>query len=115
MLLQSKERNKTEATSWIYERQKMNEKQIYKKAIKKWGEQSQIMVAIEEMSELIKVLCKYPRKVNGVSRDEVIAEIVDVEIMIEQLKVLFDVSDFEFYPEKMKKLARLDDMLKKNE
>ena len=35
--------------------------EYYKKFIEVWGYESQIVVAIEEMSELTKELCKYKR------------------------------------------------------
>lgn len=61
---------------------------IYKKAIMKYGRASRLNLAIEEMSELTKELCKRNR---GESRlDEIAEEMADVEIMLEQLKLLFD-------------------------
>lgn len=54
-----------------------------------YGKNSQILIAIEELSELTKELCKYKRNYNR--RNELIEEIADVEIMIEQLKCLFDI------------------------
>ena len=36
-------------------------REYYKKFIDEWSYESQIVVAIEEMSELTKALCKYKR------------------------------------------------------
>jgi len=58
-------------------------------ALSKWGGKFQIDMAVEEMAELIKALMKYMRKINGSSRYDVVEEIVDVEIMIDQLKLIF--------------------------
>lgn len=53
-----------------------------------YGHESQTMIAIEEMSELIKELCKEQR---GFDRSKnIIEEIADVSIMIEQLISLYD-------------------------
>jgi len=53
-----------------------------------YGHESQTMIAIEEMSELIKELCKKQR---GYDRHKNITEeIADVSIMIEQLISLYD-------------------------
>lgn len=41
------------------------EKQVFRSAISKYGEINQIIVAIEEMSELIKALCKLLRGKTG--------------------------------------------------
>lgn len=51
------------------------------------GEKMQAIVAMEEMSELTKEICKHFRgKKNIISIAE---EIADVEIMLEQLKMIF--------------------------
>ena len=69
--------------------------------LEKFGEDSQIDVAIEEMSELIKELVKYKRSKlhfrerQSVSRNHVVEEISDVMFMMEYLKVIFDVTDEE--------------------
>lgn len=54
-----------------------------------YGKDSQVLIAIEEMSELTKELCKYFRRYDR--KTEIIEEIADAEIMIEQLKCLFDI------------------------
>ena len=82
---------------------------IYKLALKKWGNNSQIMMAIEEMSELTKELSKsYRGKCNA---DQVREEMADVEIMLTQLKMIF--GDIRFI--KDKKLVRLAKTLKEFE
>lgn len=62
---------------------------LYKNAIKKWGKDSQINMAIEGLSELITVLVRSTRKNRVVTPSEIATEIADVEIMIGQMKVLF--------------------------
>lgn len=62
----------------------MNE--ILNKAIEVYGEDSQLNVAIEEMAELQKEICKRKR---GIGSDLNLAEeIADVEIMLSQLKII---------------------------
>lgn len=69
--------------------------------IDKYGEDSQIDVAIEEMSELIKELIKYKRsKIHArekaaASREHVVEELGDVFFMMEYLKTIFAISDAE--------------------
>lgn len=62
------------------------------KAVDTYGEDSQINMAVEEMSELIKALMKFRR--NDVDKKEIFQniaeEIADVEIMLEQLKLIFN-------------------------
>ena len=69
--------------------------------ISKFGEDSQIDVAIEEMSELIKELVKYKRskihsrEKQSASREHVIEEVGDVMFMFEYIKLIFNVSEDE--------------------
>ena len=63
---------------------------IYEEAIEKWGANAQMTMAIEECAELIKVLAKHGRKTNGSTYDQILEEMVDVEIMLGQLKMIFN-------------------------
>ena len=69
--------------------------------IDKFGEDSQIDVAVEEMSELIKELIKYKRskihsrEKQAASRENVVEEIGDVMFMFEYLKTIFNITDQE--------------------
>lgn len=83
------------------------EKQIlYSDLVKFNGEQHQCLVCIEELSELIKELVKYERG----NEDEkqyirIAEEIADVEIMLEQIKTIYDV-EADVYKWKEEKLKR---------
>lgn len=95
----------------------MNKEELYKKALREWGNDSQINLAVEECAELIKVLMKHGRDLNGSTLDEILEELADVEIMVEQMKLIFDykehsalkMSVFEFI--KKRKLERLEKRL----
>lgn len=66
---------------------------LLKKTIEKFGNDAQLDQAIEECSELILALCKYKRYSDNITEeiyDNVIEEIADVQIMIDQLKFMFD-------------------------
>ena len=66
-------------------------KEIYEKALRTWGTQAQIMMALEEMSELTKELCKHiSGRHNGA---EIIDEVADVTIMMEQLRLIFGINE----------------------
>ena len=70
---------------------------ILEGTINKWGNTMQITVAIEELAELQKALCKYLRALttDGDSKklDGTVAaikeEIADVSIMLNQLQLIF--------------------------
>ena len=85
----------------------IDEKQLYQKALNKWGIDSQILMAIEESSELILVLAKINRNYNGSSIKQIIEEMVDVSIMIEQLKIILNCNE-DFEKIKTEKLIRLE-------
>ena len=63
------------------------------------GEDFEIDIAVEEMSELIKELLKYKRskvlerEKQATSREHVVEEMGDVMFMFEYLKNIFNVSD----------------------
>jgi NTP pyrophosphatase (non-canonical NTP hydrolase) len=66
------------------------DKELYDKLIQTYG-QTQMIVAIEELSELQKEVCKAFR--NKYKNDDMLGEIADVYIMLEQLKLYFNISD----------------------
>lgn len=75
---------------------------LYEAAVVKFGERAQILMAVEEMSELTKSLLKYVRHedFNQGDYDDIIASVeeerADVSIMLNQLDVIFgDNSDME--------------------
>ena len=75
------------------------------KAIDKYGEEHQLIVAMEEMSELIKELSKNIRGEDNV--DKIIEELADCEIMFEQIKIIFKIRKEEILNEKERKIKRL--------
>ena len=66
----------------------MTRDEILKKALQHYGANSQRIVAIEEMSELTKELCKVARCEENASH--IAEEIADVRIMLDQLEIMFD-------------------------
>lgn len=59
--------------------------------IDKYGEDHRCKMAIEEMSELTKEICKHFRGNNNL--DHIAEEIADVEIMLDQLKMMFGLEE----------------------
>lgn len=92
----------------------IEENQLFNLVFMQNGEANQRRIAIEECSELIKALCKYDRYFadeeidKKILRLNIIEEMADVEIMIDQLKLMFDHNnDFEQAKEqKLKRLAK---------
>ena len=82
---------------------------LYQLVMDRWGADAQLTVVIEELSELIKEVCKMKRNIGNV--DHLAEEVADVEIMCEQLRYIFsidsDVDDWKKY-----KLERLANRLK---
>lgn len=105
----------------------MENKELYKEVLNKTGFAFQFDIAMEEMSELTKALFKIKRigtreffnpkgeltlevnhftsKENALAYHDVCSEIADVEIMIEQLKEIFNKESIQLTKER--KLERL--------
>ena len=88
------------------------EQDIFRSAIETYGEVMQITVAFEEMSELQKELCKYLR--GSGSQENIAEEIADVEIMMEQMKMLFN-CEAAVLQVREKKVKRLKERMEQKE
>lgn len=84
--------------------------ELYRAAIEAWGEDAQLDVAIEELSELIKEICKQKRGI-GVF-EHLVEEVADVEIMLEQIKLIFHIAEEDVAWWKSYKLSRLAENLR---
>ena len=80
---------------------------IYDAAEKQWGKEAQLVQAVEELSELIKAICKYLNR--GGEIKYIFEETADVEIMCAQIRHMFTDkgSDFDIDTYKNFKLDRL--------
>lgn len=76
------------------------------KAVKKYGAISQTIVAIEELSELQKELTKELRLIGNI--DHLAEEVADVEIMLDQLRIIYPALDGKVAEWREKKIERLD-------
>lgn len=65
-------------------------KDLYENLIMKYGD-AQVVVAIEELSELQKELCKSLR--GKENKNAILEEMADVYIMLEQMKIWFMLDD----------------------
>lgn len=83
----------------------MTENEILTGAIELFGKQAQEIVAMEELSELIQALSKNMRGADN--RSNISEEIADVEIMLEQLKIIFN-NESETRLYKKMKMQRLE-------
>lgn len=95
-------------------REAMEKKErVYSKAIVKYGMKTQLTVVIEEMAELQKEISKHIRGIG--EKANLIEEIADVEIMLEQLKMMYCINDFDVESIKDLKIDRLEKRLKGEE
>lgn len=94
----------------------INEEELYKRALKVWGKEPQMLQVIEEMSELIKEILKnVNRKKDNVA--EIIEETADVEIMLGQLKCCYNIQKqvADYKREKWKTITKRLDEWEKEE
>lgn len=82
---------------------------VYTNALIHFGEEIQMIVGLEELSECQKEICKFFRGLGD--REHLAEEIADATIMLEQMRYIFGVNDL--VCEKMdEKIWRLDDRLR---
>lgn len=86
----------------------MDERKILGRAISFYGSEIQRVVAIEELSELQKELCKSLR--GQTDRQHSAEEIADVQIMLEQMMILYELH-YDVAAWRWKKVDRLRDRL----
>jgi len=91
----------------------VNRRELYQKAIEKWGIELQLDMMIEECAELIHAIIHLKRELCPYTLDMLREEIADVKIMIEQMEEVFNRKKikkiFSF------KLERLKQMLEKEQ
>ena len=66
-------------------------KAVYMDAISTFGAENQEKMVVEEMSELTKEICKHWRGRDNL--DAIADEIADVTIMLEQLRLIYNLND----------------------
>lgn len=88
----------------------MHEVDILRAAIDAYGEEAQTKMVLEEMSELQKEICKRWRGADNIGN--IAEELADVEIMLDQLKMMLDI-EVEVGQYRHEKLLRLQDRLYK--
>ena len=76
---------------------------ITKQMVEKYGDK-QVVVAIEELSELTKELCKYLRGESNTQN--ILEELADCYIVLEEMKILFKITVDQLNAQFMTKLLR---------
>ena len=82
---------------------------ILEKAIKHYGAKNQMAQTIEELAELIVAINKCLRYKDDIeARNNLVEEVEDALIMIDQLKIIMDIKDYELECYRQYKLERLE-------
>ena len=84
------------------------ERAVFQKALKAWGGEAQVLCLLEEMAELQEALCKHKR--GRRTLEDIAEEIADVEIMLDQMKLLFHIEK-EAEAQRARKIARVEERL----
>lgn len=85
-------------------------REIFKRAVVKWGVDAQVCLLLEEMSELQKELLKLKRddyRYSAESIQPLIEETADVELMIDQIKYMFEFTAHDAREGKLQRLIQL--------
>lgn len=83
------------------------EEVTFQAAFERFGEPHQLLVAFEEMAELTKAISKAIRYSREGHKTAITEEIADVEIMLEQVKMIFDIDDEDVEMWRLDKIVRL--------
>lgn len=83
------------------------EEQTFLAAFERFGEPHQLLIAFEEMAELTKAISKAIRYSREGHKNHITEEIADVEIMLEQVKMIFDIEDEDVEMWRLDKIVRL--------
>lgn len=86
------------------------DRSLFSRAIAKFGVKNQVAMILEECSELILAISHYNR--DRVKSDAVIEEVVDLTIMLEQARLIYDPTDTEFGRIYIEKIIRLEKLIK---
>ena len=95
----------------------MNNEQIeiLHKNIKRHGHATEMFIAAEEAAELIQAISKVRRYgYIGEHKDNLIEEIADVSIILQELKMMFDITDADVEKKIDFKIQRIKDRLNGN-
>ena len=83
------------------------EEETFRVAFERFGEPHQLLVAFEEMGELTKAISKAIRYSRDGHKNAITEEIADVEIMLEQIKMIFGIDDGDVEMWRLDKIVRL--------
>lgn len=89
-------------------KEEKEDKIVLKELVEKFGDK-QVVVAIEELSELQKELCKHLRGKTVI--ENIIEEMADVYIMLSQMKMLFNIDNIEIEELIKEKIERTKERL----
>jgi NTP pyrophosphatase (non-canonical NTP hydrolase) len=84
--------------------------ELFKKALEKWGNNTQMDMCIEECAELIQAINKFRRNPTAENMKALCSEVADVENMIEQVRFILK-KDALIDNIKTEKLERLSTLL----
>lgn len=95
----------------------MKKKQVNKcrKIADHYGPQTQEFQAVSEIMELGQVLTRRPGQRTKDWKEKLLDEMADVTIMIQQLRLLYDISDEDFEKKIIEKLDRQLERIKNGE
>lgn len=90
-------------------KREIKQDEICSAAVERFGPKDQILKAIEELAELQRALARYSAKwMDTRACDDVHEEIADVEIMMTQLRLIFDADEIDDWKDaKLERLARM--------
>jgi len=90
---------------------KMDDEELFKECVNHWGTTSQILMVIEELSELIVELCHSLRANKPFNIEQITEELADAKLMLDQLQFIFNISDIELNNIRKMKMKRIKELI----
>ena len=87
-------------------------RKLFGEALKIWSPSKQIGMLHEEIGELMVSMNRYDR--GRGTKEDILTEIVDVEILLGQMKILYGIKPKDYASEYMSKVMRLDSRITKS-
>ena len=88
--------------------------EVYEAALEKWGVEAQLFMLFEEIGELQQAISKHHREGSLDTKNRIIEEVADVEIMLEQLRLVAHIPIGEVEAVKAEKIGKLRKILEVN-
>lgn len=88
----------------------MKRKKLLKRCLRKYGKTMQLFIVMEELSELVKAICKFERGVTE-TNDDITEELADVYLVLKYVQMIYDIDKVDIKRVMREKEQRLQERI----